>query len=340
MPTKKHLVGTGAVVPKGERRAAMRVQGARRWPSRILGGRLAVSVMASSLLLVSASATASAASVTPVDTTGKVVRVVDGDTVIARIHGKAHRIRITGLNAMELTDYQRGHRKGECHARRATRQLEKLVLRKQVRITALDESSESGERHRLRRSLAVKKDANGPWVDPAEVLIRKGLALWLPNKVEYLPNSLYPVLAAQAAAHRRGLWNTEACGVGPSRNATLRVTVKWNGDETVTISNQGAKPVSLADWWIRDSSYHGKLARGYTFPAGTVIPAGGAIILHIGKGSNSNGHYYWNLGENVRLFDNVTNAPTFMADGAYLFDPQGDLRAAQQYAPHAPIQFP
>jgi len=346
MPITQHLTAADTVVPRGQRRATMQVQGARRSGNRPLGGRLAASVVTSvvtsALFLVTAASTASAISTvssTSVDTTGKVTRVVDGDTVIARIHGTTHRIRITGLNAMELTDYRQGHRKGECHARQATRQLEKLVLGKTVRITARDEASESGERHRLRRSLVVK-DANGTWIDPAAILIRNGLALWLPNKVEYLPNSSYPVLAAQAAADRRGLWNTDACGLGPSRNATLRVTVKWKGVETVTIDNQGANPVSLAGWWLRDSSYHGRLARGYTFPAGTAIPAGGTIVLHTGKGSNGSGHYYWNLNDNVRVFDNVTNAPTLMADGAYLFDPQGDLRAAQQYAPHAPIQFP
>lgn len=154
----------------------------------------------------------STASAAPVDTPGKVIRAVDGDTVIARIDGKTHRIQITGLNAMELTDYRAGHWTGEC------------------------------------------------------------LVLWLPDKVEYLPNSSYPALAAQAAADRRWLWNTDACGAGPSQNATLRVTVKWQGAETVSIANQGANPVDLANWWVRDSSYHGKLARGYTFSAGTVIP--------------------------------------------------------------------
>lgn len=340
MPIPQHLTAADTVVPRSQRRVTQQVQGARRSGNRTLGSRLTASVVTSALFLVTTASTASAtstASNTPVDTTGKVTRVVDGDTVIARIHGKTHRIRITGLNAMELTDYQQDHRKGECHARQATRQLEKLVLGKQVRITARDKASESGERHRLRRSLAVK-DASGTWIDPAAVLIRDGLALWLPNEVEYLPNSSYPVLAAQAAAEGRGLWNTDACGVGPSRNATLRVTVKWQGAETVSIDNQGANPVNLAGWWVRDSSYHGKLARGYTFPAGTVVPVGGTVVLHTGKGSNGGGHYYWNL--NDLVFDNVTDAPTLMADGAYLFDPQGDLRAAQQYAPHAPIQFP
>ncbi|MDQ3764969.1 MAG: lamin tail domain-containing protein [Actinomycetota bacterium] len=336
MPMKPHLAAAGAVVPRHRRRATMQVQGARKLGARTLGGRLMASVVTSSLLLIPTALTASAA---PVDTTGKVIRVVDGDTVIARIDGKTHRIRITGLNAMELTDYRPGHRKGECHARQATRRLETLVLGKSVRITARDAASESGERHRLRRSLAVK-DASGTWIDPAAVLVREGLALWLPNEIEYLPNSSYPVLAAQAAVDRRGLWNTDACGLGPSRNATLRVTVKWQGAETVSIGNQGANPINLAGWWVRDSSYHRKLARGYTFPDGTVVPAGGTIVLHTGKGSNGGVHYYWGLDSNVRVFDDVTNTPTLMADGAYLFDPQGDLRAAQQYAPHAPIQFP
>lgn len=329
MPMKRHLAAADAAVSWAQRLATIQVQGARRSGGRTVGGRLAVGVLtgalASSLLL------APSASAAPVDTTGKIIRVVDGDTVIARIDGKKHRIRITGLNAME---------QGQCHAVEATRLLEALVLKKRVRITALDAASKSGDR--LRRSLVVE-DAHGTSIDPAAELIRQGLALWMPNKDEYLPNSTrgdarsYPALAAEAAADRRGLWNTDACGVGPSQNATLRVSVD-PGAETVSITNQGTNPVSLARWRVRDSSFHGKLAKGYKFPRGTVVPAGGTIILHTGKGDNHGRHYYWNL--NKPVFDNVTDAPTFMADGAYLFDPQGDLRAAHQYAPQAPIQFP
>lgn len=91
---------------------------------------------------------------------------------------------------------------------------------------------------------------------------------------------------------------------------------------------------------MRDSSYHGKSARGYEFRAKTSVPAGGAVVLHTGKGKNGGGHYYWGMKRGTRVFDNVTGAPTFMGDGAYLFDPQGDLRAAERYAPHAPVQFP
>ncbi|MEU4570235.1 lamin tail domain-containing protein [Micromonospora sp. NPDC023956] len=312
-------------------------------------GRLAAGVLTGAL--AGSLTLAVPASAAPVDTTGTVVRVVDGDTVIARIKGKKHpvRIRITGLNAMELTDYRPGHRDGECHARQAARRMEELVLNKRVKITARNSGSESGKRHRLRRSLEVKKE--GKWIDPAAELMKEGLALWLPNKVEYLPNATYPVLAARAAREGRGLWDTDSCGAGPSQNAVLRVTVKWRGDESVSIDNLGAKPVSLAKWWLRDSSYLGDRARGYEFPSSAVVPAGGTIVLHVGKGKNGDDHYYWKPKKrkkddrvldkkNDRIFDNVTGAPEHMADGAYLFDPDGDLRAAHQYAPHAPIQFP
>ena len=311
----------------GPLRAARPNGGAIRcaWITGVLAGLLAASV-----------AVAPPASAAPIDSTGTVVRVVDGDTVIANIGGAEHRIRITGLNTMEISEYEKGHREGECRGRQATRRLEELVLNKTVRITARRASSASGERHRLRRSLEVT--AGGRTVDPAAVLIREGLALWMPNQVEFRPNAEYPVLAAEAAAARRGLWQADGCGVGPSPDAALRVTVKPRGAETVTISNAGAGPVDLTGWWLRDSSFHGVLARGYEFRSKAVLPAGGTIVLHTGRGADHDNHRYWNLPNPV--FDNPTGGPQWMGDGAYLFDPRGNLRAAHQYAPHAPIQFP
>ena len=288
--------------------------------------------LATTLLLVPP-AGAQTAKPEPVRHLGTVVRVVDGDTVIADIGGQQQRIRITGINAMELTDYDEGELKGDCHAVRATRVMKKLVLGKQVRFIAQDKNSMSGDRLRRRIQLLDKQKT-----DPAAVLLRKGLALWLPNKDEYRRNKHYARLAAEAASKHRGLWNSHACGVGPDQQAQLEVQVKWQGKETVTITNHSTTQVDLTKWWLRDSSKHDDLAHGYTFKAGTVVPAGGSIVIYSTKGANGPGQYNWGLPNPV--FDNVTKAPTHVADGAYLFDPQGDLRAAQQYAPEAPIQFP
>ena len=284
-------------------------------------------------LLLAPSAGAQAAKPEPVRQLGTVVRVVDGDTVIADIEGQQHRIRVTGINAMELTDYDEGELKGDCHAVRATRVMKKLVLGKQVRFIAQDKDSMSGDRLRRRIQLL-----DGKKTDPAEQLLGQGLALWLPNGDEYRRNKRYARLAMKAAANHRGLWNSQACGAGPSQDAQLEIQVKWQGKETVTITNHGATPVDLTNWWLRDSSFHGERAHGHTFKTGPIVPAGGSIVIYSTKGASAPGQYNWGLPNPV--FDDVTGAPTNMADGAYLFDPQGDIRAAQQYAPKAPIQFP
>ncbi len=51
--------------------------------------------------------------------------------------------------------------------------------------------------------------------------------------------------------------------------------------------------------------------------------------VHPGVGSSTGEDLYWGLAESV--FENVTGAPTSMGDGAWLFDPDGDLRAWQMY---------
>lgn len=113
----------------------------------------------------------------------------------------------------------------------------------------------------------------------------------------------------------------------------------WSGAESVTTRNLRGEPVDLAGWWLRDSGMQGgPLAHGYSFPAGTVVPAGGSIVLHVGKGTNGGGHYHWGLTKPV--FDNPSEGPQWVADGGYLFDPNGNLRAAQQYASWAPSSSP
>lgn len=279
----------------------------------------------------------SAAVAAPANDVGRVVRVVDGDTVIVESGGAENRIRITGINTMELTNYEKGQRAGECRARQATRRMEELVLNKTVRLTALDAASKSGER--LRRTIEVLGNDGKVRYDPAKNLLREGLALWMPNKFEFTPNQEYAALAAEAAAKRIGIWNPDGCGAGPSSSAVLRIAVQWRGDESVTIENRWIAPTDLGGWWLRDSSFLGERARGYQFPPGTVLPANSSIVLHTGKGKDRANQYYWGL-DNDSVFNNVTGTPGFMADGAYLFDPDGDIRAALQYAPGARIQIP
>jgi hypothetical protein len=150
---------------------------------------------------------------------------------------------------------------------------------------------------------------------------------WLPQFVETRTNALYSKLAQQAALRRVGIWNPSYCGSGPSEGSPLRVTVnpKHTGSdldipgEWVRIRSFAPYPVPLGGWWVRDSGL-----RRYVFAPGTTLPANDALTLHVGAGTNRGADLFW--GVHTLVFEDPP-----LGDGAYLFDPQGDLRASMTY---------
>jgi endonuclease YncB( thermonuclease family) len=270
--------------------------------------------------------------------TGKVTFVADGDTIYVDIDGDgtraARHIRMTGLQAMEQTVYtsRASARRGECHAVEATARLAALLKagRNKVRLLAQDPASRSGRR--LRRSVAVR--IGGRWRDVARILIAEGHALWLPNPREYAWNRDYSILAGRAARAQLNLWDPDYCGAGPSEGAPLQMWVNWDADgndnldpngEWIRIKNPDpVNPMPLGGWRLRDSAL-----RRYTFPEWATVPPGGEITVYDGRGETNDTDFYWGL--RFPAFENVTNDERAMGDGAYLFDPQGDLRLAMTY---------
>lgn len=249
---------------------------------------------------------------------GKVTAVRDGDTVKVAIKkgkrfGKPQNIDVTGIQAMETTK-----RSSECHGAEARDRLKALVLNKKVRVSA-----RTAGRH---RSLAVKKR------DVGSLLVAEGHALWIPETTEWAWNNTYARLSQFAARSGDEIWDSDSCGAGP--NAALRLKVKWDADnadggnvngEFIRVTNADpVNAVSLAGWWARDSAL-----RRFTFPAGTVVPAGGSIELRVGGGPRGGSTYHWGQGRPV--FENATGGSQGIGDGGYLFDPQGDLRYWQVY---------
>ncbi len=281
--------------------------------------------------------------------TAKVKFAADGDTFRPRIkEGKKwtrrgqKTVRMTGIQAPELSSYSRAHgRKGNCLGVEAVETLESLIKRRAVRLVAMKSgSTTAGGRHRLRRTVQVKR--GGRWIDPAMVLLEKGLVLWLPNgSDEWAWNGVYGRLAEEAAARGVGLWNPNACSKATVSPTTLSLKVKWDAagtdskktanGEWVRIHNTDAvNAVSLKGWTLRDSDLRGqKMQSGYRFPANAVVPAGGSITVHVGRGNDHDTTYYWD--ENKVIFDNASSDKKQMGDGAYLFDPDSEMRAHVQY---------
>jgi endonuclease YncB( thermonuclease family) len=268
---------------------------------------------------------------------GTVTGISDGDTLDVLVHGRGpQHVRVNGVQAMELTTYSRtaSQRRGECHGVEAASRLEQLVPPgTRVRLAAQSEASRSGDRPR--RSVFVQRA--GVWRDIARPLLREGHALWLPAGDEPAHNAEYDRLAQQARAARTRLWDDDSCGSGPAAGAHLRVWATWDADgvdgrdlngEFVQVKNAGRAPVALDGWSLRDSAYRGTLARGFVFPVGTRIPVGGWVTVFVGSGRAGAGRLFW--GQRAPVFENV-DRNRGRGDGAYLFDPQGDLRASMVY---------
>ena len=148
-----------------------------------------------------------------------------------------------------------------------------------VRLSAQDPGSRSGKR--LRRSVEVR--VGGRWQDLSRMELEQGLALWLPNGVEWAHNRDYDALAEEAAAAHRDLYDPGACAGAPSPDAQLAVDVNWDADgddehdlngEWVDIRNLGPADVSLAGWWLRDSwlRFSSPHVPGFLFPSYAVVP--------------------------------------------------------------------
>jgi endonuclease YncB( thermonuclease family) len=264
---------------------------------------------------------------------GRVVFVADGDTIDVSVGGRVHRVRMTGINAMELHRYSHtpSLRRGDCHGVEATARLERLLRRghMRVRLAAQDPASHSGRR--LRRQVSTR--IHGHWVDVNRKLVAEGHALWLPNGTEWAWNRAYHRLSLAAAKAGRRLWNPRGCGAGAA--AQIHPTVQVNPDadgndyvnvngEWARIGNPGSLPLNLHRWWFRDSDL-----RRYTFPAGAVVPPHGSVLLRMGRGEAGDGVFYWGLPSPP--FENPTTDARGMGDGGYLFDPRGNLRAWDIY---------
>jgi micrococcal nuclease len=276
--------------------------------------------------------------------TARTTFVADGDTIRVVVDGEPGEktIRFTGINAMELWRYSANpaHRRGACMGPEAAALVDRAIKASHgiVRLSAQDPGSRSGKR--LRRSVEVR--VGGRWQDLSRMELEQGLALWLPNGVEWAHNRDYDALAEEAAAAHRNLYDPGACAGAPSPDAQLAVDVNWDADgddehdlngEWVDIRNLGPADVSLAGWWLRDSwlRFSSPHVPGFLFPSYAVVPAGGSVRLHAGCGENgpaSPQRFFWCQKDSV--FENA-NGKGDVGDGAYLFDPRGNLRASMIY---------
>jgi hypothetical protein len=161
--------------------------------------------------------------------------------------------------------------------------------------------------------------------------MREGHTLWMDNITDTAWNRRYDLLGQRAAQAHRSLWNTIACGAGPQQDVPIRVWAQsdppgWDtpDGEWVKVQKRSAiDALHLGGWWVRDA-----MLRRFTFPAGTTLAPGATVTVHVGTGTNGGSELFWGL--RTTVFENAGDDRD-LGDGAYLFDPKGDLRGWMLY---------
>jgi micrococcal nuclease len=138
-----------------------------------------------------------------------VIRVVDGDTLHARVHGVDEKVRVIGMDSPES---QKPNTPVECFAKQATAEAKKLL--KPGNPITLQRDPTQDERDRFGRLLAHVFLADGSLF--AETMIRHG---WAVHYVyDGVPSIYADRLAAAedaAKAEQAGLWSPTTCNGDP-----------------------------------------------------------------------------------------------------------------------------
>lgn len=249
---------------------------------------------------------ASPASAQMLEWRGEVIRIADGDTFDIRLtNGTVQTIRVAGINTNETS------RDPKCWADEATDRLDDLIMGRTVKLQARDANSRL--QGRPYRHVFLGR------TNIAEKMVKEGYGLPFLASDEWDYAEDYT--AAFYVAHDAGLriHDDDACGVGPEANISFFVNGDADGSdidnpngEYFQIRNHATTTLSLRDWTVHDSAVD-----YWEFPNSASIPPGGVLTVHAGHGTDTSSHLYMG-------FDKQLYGPY---DGAFLLDPDGDMRA-------------
>lgn len=275
----------------------------------------------------------------PIQETGRVLVVADGDTFRFIPDGETDyvTVRLLGVNTPEIRGFYSAHRDEDmCGGPEATDVL-KSVLKPgtPVQLRALDKSSES--LGRIQRYAFAWNPATGQYdIDVQAIVAQSGFAMWFTVKNEPALSYQYRVMIAQTQLERKGIWNPLFCGPLEQPDAHLSVIVSWDAQgndntnlngEFVVVRNIGTQTVDISDWLLRDSS----LTSWFYLPQGSVLAPNDYRVIHVGVGTNGTPNprdLY--MGSTTALFPNL-RADLFLGDGAYLLDRNTAIRAYYEY---------
>jgi endonuclease YncB( thermonuclease family) len=249
--------------------------------------------------------------------------VIDGDSFECKIGGQVQRVRLLGIDTLEVKHGRKGS--DECHGPQAETAMKRLILNK---VVSLRSESDATSGTRFARYVFVQQ--GGKWIDAGRELLALGHAVQFTRVLENPLAKAYNNVSFAARKRGKNIWDTNFCGKGPRAQLTVSIRYAQRGrnlnNEYVTIKNKGKNAVRLHGWHIRPMLHVNK----YRFPKGTVLQGGKSIRVRTGKGRNNETDLYWRNPN--QIFPNP-NKKTGYAPAVYLIDPKGNFRAWKVYNP-------
>lgn len=247
----------------------------------------------------------------------RVVRVVDGDTIVVDLGGQEERVRFIGINTPESVDPRRPV---ECFGKEASDAAKALLAGQSV---GLEEDSTQGSRDANGRLLRYVWLADGRMANLEQ--LAQGFAAEYTFDTPYRYRDVFRAAQGRARDAGAGLWSPATCGgqFAPTGerpaatplsaaqgeraagcppapepmaapNAPVRIVGLDKAAETVTLENVGPEPVSL-DGWLVCSVRGGESQRGV---AGQLAPGATVALANPGEPIWSNSQR-----DDVALYD-------------------------------------
>lgn len=133
----------------------------------------------------------------------KLIRVVDGDTLVVSINGEQEKIRIIGLDTPESV---KSNHPIECFAKEATEHITELLSSNSTLSIVSDPSQDTRDKYgRMLAHIFVGE------VNIAQQMIVDGYAYEYTYRTPYIYQSEYRNAQLEAKEYERGLWSPQTC---------------------------------------------------------------------------------------------------------------------------------
>ena len=165
----------------------------------------------------------------------KVLRIVDGDTIVVEIDGKSESLRMVGIDTPELNDSRTGV---QCFAKEAAARATALVGGKKVR---LEKDATQGERDKYKRLLAYVFREDGLFLNRA--LIAEGYGHEYTYDDTYKYQKEFKAAESDARTGEKGLWAPDVCP--PAKQVKAAPAASKSSNTQAAAAAAAAAPISV-----------------------------------------------------------------------------------------------